>query len=325
MRLGELPFLMDGERTSPTEISLLIDPSRWLHLNDHRFSGKLFVPATCLLELLAEAAVVFAECERPEGFGFQDVVIERALALDPGVPLGCRLRLLSDDIDGGRRRLGIEIVSDRFAASGKAIGTRRNTIGHVLLGRAGADRRPVRIEGDSYSFDAGDYYKHFYPSHGPLYQSLTGRFMVDPEKKTILGEYDCQEKQSSFFDAARPEFLLSPLGYDSCLQYAVYLARVRTLHGRLPVGGKRIEVLGRHPTSGASFVQATCNRIDEEIMDCDIVCWDGEGRAVMVADDFRVQRSFHHKYGADHFYGTLEANRKSTPPPSLEEFLRHAT
>lgn len=325
MKLEELPFLMDGAWDGDKRIALTIDPGRWLHLNDHRFSGKLFVPATCLLEMLAEAAVAFAGVEGPEGFGFRDVVIERALALDPGVPLECRLRLLSDDEEQGRRKLGIEIVSDRLGAGGRIIGTRRNTFGYVLLGRESEDRRPVRFEGDNYSFDAGDYYRHFYPSHGPLYQSLTGRFLVDPDKRTIIGEYDCQDKQANFFDAPRPDFLLSPLGYDSCLQYAVYLARVRTLHGRLPVGGRRIEVLGRHPESGSSFVQATCNRIDEEIMDCDLVCWDDKGRAIMVADDFRVQRSFHHKYGAEHFYGTLEFNKRDTPVPTIEEFLRNAT
>lgn len=298
----------------------IIDPSaKYPYLHDHQFGGKLFMPATGIMEYFAEAASFWCEKKLHGSYHVRELRnlnIERAIAIMPGSTLTIDLTYTSSSIEGPQAIISMEIHSSRINAAGNIIGRRMNASCTVEMTLIPYHEQPLApsfqepaSHYDCYAFLQNNYYNFYYPSHGPLFQSLTGRFKVSRDLRYLIGEYDCSDKQSRYVTDNTQEFLLSPLGYDSCLQYAVYLSRIRDLSGRLPVSCPRVIIHRRHPVKGYCYALIECVHINEEIMDCHIRCYDHEGLMIMEAESFRVQKAFFHRYTRNDFDQPLRENQ----------------
>lgn len=323
--LNKLPLLEDSViRKQEGEISSLemkIDPKKYVYLYDHKFGGDCFVPATAIIEIFSEAALWFAnELKGIDGLqvtGVEKLFIERAIAINPEKTLTINISCNEIEInDAECATLAMEITSPRENKKGKIVGSRRNGYATVVLGKRKPSNTPLSIpekEFNSYNFDQSVYYDYYYPSHGPLFQSLTGKFMISDDKEYIVGQYDCAEQESRFVKDKETKFVLSPLGYDSCLQYAVYLSRVKDLFGRLPIAADSIVVHREHPVNGICTVIVKCLHIDDDIMDCDFKTYNTENELILSAKKFRVKRAFFHKYGRSEFDEPLNKNKVESP------------
>lgn len=299
--------------TEDDRISLVqtIEPKKYHYLFDHKFGGKLFMPATGIMEYFGEAASFWVNYQMQKNYTVRELLnlnIERAIAIDPDSNLAVELKYVSTEISDSQVSVSMEIYSKRINSKNIVVGTRLNASCSVIMTAKGYGEFPAtakyqepNTQWDCYKFPTDKYYGFYYPSHGPLFQSLTGRFKVSKDRTYIVGEYNCLNKQSEYVVGNKSPFLLSPLGYDSCLQYEVYLSRIRDLFGRLPISCPRVIVHCNHPTNEPCKVIVECVKIDDEIMDGNIQCFTQNGSLIMEAKVFRVQKAFFHKYTRELF------------------------
>ncbi|NLL14061.1 MAG: hypothetical protein GX267_11710 [Fibrobacter sp.] len=286
-------------------------------MKDHIFGSECFIPATVIMELFAETAVWFVEWAFNERnllvSNLKNLFIKRALAVQPGKIIDTRIEILFVKNVDGQYELEIQITSPRISATNsKILGRRLNATCTVIVSSQytiGRDSFVPEGLDNHIKFESESYYKYYYPSHGHLFQSLTGKFSFDSSCRFLIGEYDCQNKQQSFVLGVKNSFHLSPLGYDSCLQYAVYLSRISHLFGRLPIGGEEICIHSRHPESGKCTVIVERTYIDDQIMECNFYSYTNDGKPIVSARSFQVKRAFFHKYERDEFDQPLQRNR----------------
>jgi hypothetical protein len=271
------------------------------------------------MELFVEAAGWFAEhylhwdSESCNVVGLENFSIERAIAIKPGSALDICIQLIDADETSCSKSMKVSIVSKRINFYGKTIGKRLNAYCKILFSDTLPGTHFVEIPHCKlkyYHLDPQVYYNFYFPSLGPLFQSGTGRFAVSEDINTLIGEYDCRNSEKFFIEGQESKFIISPLGYDSCLQYTVFLSRILTIKGRLPVSAKKINIIRNHAESGRYRVGVKCLKIDDEIMLADIWLFDDEGIIVMLAEEFAVKRSPFHRYDDKQaFEELLEENR----------------
>lgn len=301
------------------ELKTQINTTRHRYLNDHIFQGDCFVPATMIIEIFVEAGTWFSEftCDGSKNekqvIAIENLNIQRALAVKPGGSLDVSIILNKVDKEENTIRMRMEIVSKRINRSGKIVGKRLNARVDVILSDLSPE--PIAVprifdEYRYYYFSPKEYYSFYFPSLGPVFQSQTGRFAIDGKKNYLIGEYNCQNREKDFIHGQSSQFLISPLGYDSCLQYAVFLSRVKTLIGRLPVRAKRIHICKPHPLTGAVKVLVRCLHIDGENMACDFWAFQENGPVIIKGETFVVQRSPFNRYGDRQAFDTfMEKNQ----------------
>lgn len=314
---------MHSEANSVMGLKTVIDTNRHVYLRDHVFGGNSLVPATMIMELLAESATWFSESRGLKEHlkllpvRIEDLFIDRALALQPGVPLEIRILLRSAESVSTGYRMKIDIVSKRVAKSGKSIGDRLNASGNVVLSSRATALPEVELPADNcdhFRISPDKYYPFYFPALGPLFQSGTGNFSVDKGKSFLIGEYNCSDKERDFIRDQTSEFLISPLGCDSCLQYTVFLSRIRTIKGRLPVGCKRFTFFRKHPENEPCNVFTKCLHLDDDIMISDLWALDRNGRIIVAAEGFVVRKDPFHEYtNREEFERLLYQNKMAEP------------
>lgn len=298
-------------------LRVLIDTTKHLYLGDHVFGGKCFVPATMIMELLMEAALWHnRRVLNQSGFfpvQLENINIERAIAIAQGDSAEVIIDFLSVTETDGRWNVSLKVSSARQAVTGEKIGTRINTTALVILAdhypAAPAIQLPNRFK-ESSDIPGNIYYDYYFPSLGYLFHSCTGNFRFDPQQKIFLGVYNCSNKENHFIKNGTAGFLSSPLGNDSCLQYAVFFSRILALKGRLPIGGKEFLVFKRHPLDGAVHVFIQCLHIDDELMIFDFYSFDDQS-FIAAGKEFKVKKSpFHREFGHEEFFHIINQYKK---------------
>lgn len=291
-------FTVEGDTA---RLDIEIDSSHHIYLKDHIFGTDSFVPATMIMELLFEAAVFYSEYHlnldvadlRPARL--VDFSILRALAMLPGNSLKAQFIYRTVIRNDKEIEFEIEIVSKRINKLNQVLGTRLNATSHVVLCSNAVEFQEFQIPEADYNYyqlPKDRYYKFYFPSLGPLFQSSCAHFAVNSEKTCFIGEYDCSGKEKNFISNQQSTFLTSPLGNDSCLQYAVFFSRYINLIGRLPIGGKQLDFYRRHPLTGKVKVFVELVSIDEDMV-CNICSFDSEG-IIFKAKEFVVRKSPYH-------------------------------
>jgi hypothetical protein len=301
------------------------------YLLDHVFGGEVFVPATMVMELFAEAALWFASKTLGKaGLGvvaLRQFVIERGLTMHPGNALEARILLHGASPAANGYSLRMEIRSARANAQGKAVGDRRNAVCTVVLGTVSFDpvsvpRPPERFR--AYGFQRDELYRIYFPSLGPKFHTQVGSFEVSESRRYFTGRYDCQDLEPTFLCGQAAPFALSPLGYDTCLQCTVLLSRIMRTVGRLPIGCDELFVHRRHPARGECEVSVLCNQIDDSVMSADLIAIDCDGRPLLSARNVRVQyapvnqinATYRDEWEFKRILGEHETGRRETDRPA---------
>lgn len=304
------------EREDGLALRIVIDTKRHRYLNDHVFGGMCLVPATMIMELLMEAALWYTRRlpgkEQYFPVGLHDINIERALAVAPGGSLEALIDLQSHTEASGQLTVSLRIHSERKSASGERVGSRVNTTAQVLLAEAYPTAPAVEARGidyyrQKYSIPQSVYYSYYFLALGPLFHSCTGNIAFDKEKREFMGVYNCAGKEAHFIEGNEAPFLSSPLGNDSCLQYAVFFSRILAITGRLPIGGKQFTQFRKHPLEGEVTVYIKCLHIDEEIMLFDFHSFNDKSELIAAGKEFKVKKSPYHKeFDGPEFFNVMD-------------------
>lgn len=267
-----------------------------IYLFDHVFGRDCFVPATMIMELFAEAAAWFmrfyCQVAGQKVIRLEELSIKRALAIRPGASLEARILLTGVEGTGGAHRLKLEIVSQRVNNNGESLGDRLNAQCCVVMASAAPEAERLEIpelDYDYYQFSPEILYRNFFPSLGPLFQSQTGKFAVSKSRDVLIGEYNCFDKERRFIKQLESDFFLSPLGYDCCLQYTVFLSRIISIVGRLPIGCQALHIYNDHPHVGNCKVVVRCLEKNDEVMQADFWAFDARRALIVSAEKCLVQ------------------------------------
>jgi hypothetical protein len=219
-------------------------------------------------------------------------VVERGLTMHPGAAIEARILLLGSSWDANGGSLSLEIRSARTNTHGKAVGQRRNAMCTVILGTQSFE--PVSVPRPSerfvtYGFRPEELYRMYFPSLGPRFHTQVGAFEVSQSQRYFVGRYDCRALEQGFLRGQSAPFVLSPLGYDTCLQCTVLLSRIMRTVGRLPIGCDELRVHRRHPSEGECAVSISCNHIDDSVMSANLIAVDNNNRPLVSARNVRVQ------------------------------------
>lgn len=292
-----------------------IDTQHHTYLHDHTFGGDCFVPATQIVELFCETACWFSNtlnAHHQKISKVRHLNIERAIAIEPGKALTIEIRLLRQATTTNETVYELEITSSRVNRAGKILGRRVNAAAQMVLKSVPENPELMNLPEthfSEFSFPSNEFYRFYSPSHGTKFQSITGNFSVSDNKEYIYGEYDCAAKEQEYIQGQDSRFVTSPLGYDSCLQYMVFLSRLQRVFGSLPVGAKSITIVSDHPTQGPCRVLVRRVSMDDIYMEADIIAANSEGQVVMKAEGFRVKKASFHTTHREEFFQFLEKHR----------------
>lgn len=298
-------------------IKTRIDEESYIFVNDHQFNEENIMPGTFLLEMLLESAkFTVGKVYNPEKEIYveeiNDFAIERALSVNKGKPMDLEIvpeLFVSKDTS---YTVYVKILSYRINNNGKVLGKR--IIARAIITMTD---KPLALEyfpgvkkGNFSYYDFSDnildYYDFFHSSHGPRFQTITGRFAIADDGSMLLGEYDCKNMPESFIKNQQSRYISEPLGNDTTLQYGVMLAITEGLQGRLPVGGEKIQIFNNHPLSGNCYVYVEKIYMNESIMSCNIVSFNSQGEILMKAENFKLQRAPYSSYDGEVMNTLLE-------------------
>ena len=284
---------------------LLIDSNHHHYLFNHVFGGKGLVPATMIMELFIESATWFSKNYADNitnGLVVEKLLnlnIERSIALTLGDKLEVKVLLNEIEKEDSFVKMKLAIKSGRVQSSGKVIGERINATCEVVFSEQYSETAGLKLSKNDfiyYSFKPEVYYPYYFPALGPKFQSGTGKFAVSKDRNVLIGEYDCNEREADFIKDQKSKFIISPLGYDSCLQYTVFLSRIQSITGRLPTGCASLSIHKKHPTHGLCHIVSQCLYIDPVIMRSNFWSYDENWEMILSSENFVVTKDPYHNY-----------------------------
>ncbi|WP_434339749.1 polyketide synthase dehydratase domain-containing protein [Motilimonas cestriensis] len=214
----------------------LIDPQQQVFLQHHIFSGQCLVPAAISAELCVQAAMQFAQLTpqvNPVQIRYPKITIEsfnikRPLALASNEQI--RLFISATHVKGG----GYKVSLRRHLYHGNGKLLRHNvlvaqSVIQISTAIPTTTERPYLSQLNSMSkalyqsFDFGqaNYYKLINPSHGDLFQSLTGKCTLSTDQQWLVSEFNIEDKEQRYSHIDDLPFVCSPLAIDSVLQACV--------------------------------------------------------------------------------------------------------
>ncbi|MCE2595226.1 polyketide synthase dehydratase domain-containing protein [Motilimonas cestriensis] len=214
----------------------LIDPQQQVFLQHHIFSGQCLVPAAISTELCIQAAMQLALITPPSDTaqtGYPKISIESFNIKRP-LALGCdeQIKLFVSAIRLPDNGYKVSLRRHLYHANGKLL--RRDVlVAQSVIRIETAIHLPnnlhigtlvkCAIEGPCKHFDFGqaNYYKLINPSHGELFQSLTGKCTLSNSLQWLISEFNIQAKEQHYSCVDELPFVCSPLAIDSVLQACV--------------------------------------------------------------------------------------------------------
>ncbi|MCE2570357.1 polyketide synthase dehydratase domain-containing protein [Motilimonas eburnea] len=216
-----------------------LSPEQQYYLRDHIFSGQCLVPAAISAELMSQVAIMALALKPTDAIGVElvDFNIRRPLAFDPSADLTvfADAKLVAplaktDLLGDNSHELKVELKRNYYDDKGKCL--RQGVL--VASARVKVSLTQVKAKPshgpdcspnwDHYHFSQAEYYQLFNPTHGRLFQSLTGRFALAPDNLSLISEFNLQTTEADYADALPSEefaFALGPLALDSVLQACV--------------------------------------------------------------------------------------------------------
>ncbi|MFO6423452.1 polyketide synthase dehydratase domain-containing protein [Motilimonas sp. KMU-193] len=232
------PFISTiSQRQGEFNCQWQLSPEQQHYLRDHIFSGQCLVPAAISAEFMSQVAMM-ALALKPQDkiqLTLVDFAIRRPLAFAPNesltvfahaviVPPAADARLNSQTI-------AVRLTRHYYDANGKCLRqgvlvatasvniSMTQTAPHQLGYSDGLDHN-----WDHYRFSQAHYYQLFNPTHGALFQSLTGRFALSPDNLSLISEFNLQTTEAAYANPSKQQtfaFALGPLALDSVLQACV--------------------------------------------------------------------------------------------------------
>lgn len=228
------------------------------YLRHHRFPLGDLMPATAILEYFVEAATWLQH--RGQGplhwspLQVYELKLERILPLPAGSEhIQLEIEVLSRLLGPKGHEVQLQLQTPRYNKQGTLLGMKRHasvTIAFDPMLTANKGAPLLYGEVTHYRTNPSELYAKVLTTHGLLLQSLTGEMTLNQNHQQILANYDCQDKEKSWLTPSSGQFLLSPLGLDSCLQLLCFLAILQDGKPRLPVAIDKLLLYRPHPEQG---------------------------------------------------------------------------
>lgn len=320
----ELPLLAGAkvsyDSTSIAQLQLNLDHQQALFASHHSFSMGDIIPATVLLEYLLEAASWLLGHHFGQQQSYPLAVsqfnIERGLVLEPGKTTELELSIEKMAINSVKSSLKVSLLSQRINRQGKRLGKKRHASAQVTFDfRLKPSVQLPYFEGEIQQYKAcKDFlYDRIITTHGPLFQSLTGEFVLSGNRRELLGEYHCQHKERDWLASGNDHFIVSPLGLDSCLQLICFSGILHDGKPRLPMKIQALQVFRRHPTHSRCRAHIHLTHADEQEVSCQIAVFDSNNQVVLEAQGVMMRHHLGQQFDAQVIEKWLT---RSLVPPS---------
>lgn len=235
------PFLSAiSSRGSDFHCQWHLSPEQQYYLRDHIFSGQCLVPAAISAEFMTQVAIMALDLEPSDGAHVElvDFNIRRPLAFSPNENLTvlAHAQLIdtsnrTEKFKPSTQEVKVELKRNYYDADGKCL-RQGVLVATALINITLAENLPlpeyypaVIDQGwEHYQFSQEHYYQLLNPTHGRLFQSLTGRFALSPDNSSLISEFNLKTTEADYSDTLPSEeftFALGPLALDSVLQACV--------------------------------------------------------------------------------------------------------
>lgn len=293
MKLNNYPLLEHTQtRTAPngcltffSHVNIRNSP----YFAHHRFPIGDLMPATVIFEYLLEAACARVQniVDSLHGLSFEarDFIIERALPLqsDDSLDIEVHVDRIVGDVP---LMVSVSMTSKRVNSRGKLLGVKRHAAGvfafqveHVLH----TEDSPISGTYTKYETCAPELYDTLIVSHGDMFRSLTGLFYLSSDKTELLAEYNCSDKEQRWLSSGNCNFVVSPLGFDSCLQTACLLSILQDGYLGLPVSVESLRLYRKHPSSESCKVKVSLTNNTSQTISTDLIAVDKDGAPIIEA------------------------------------------
>ncbi|RJG50436.1 polyketide synthase dehydratase domain-containing protein [Motilimonas pumila] len=236
---------------SPTQLSFSFtyDATTMPAMADHFFADHCLVPAAMTNEMFIQAAVALAQVDDYFPIAIDHFRVDRALSF----ALGQQQQVCLHCEQVAPLQFQLTLTTDLYNKAGKL--TRRGVTVACASIRLQAKLPenlpavPMAAKLDHYAMPATAYYQHINHTHGPLFQTMTGQFSLDPKQRCIASTFNIQRHEAQFSQQPDLAFICSPLAIDSVLQTAVLnCIQIEsqdkpTFYSKLPVQMQHVYIL----------------------------------------------------------------------------------
>ncbi|RJG50435.1 polyketide synthase dehydratase domain-containing protein [Motilimonas pumila] len=328
----ELPLLAGAKVSydcnNIAQLQLNLDHQQALFASHHSFTMGDIIPATVLLEYLLEAAAWLLG----HHFGQQQCyplavsqfIIERGLVLTPGKTTELEIHIEKIAINSVKSSLKVSLLSQRINRQGKCLGKKRHASAQISFDfRLKPSVQLPYFDGEIQQYKAcKDFlYDRIITTHGPLFQSLTGEFVLSENRQELLGEYHCQHKEKGWLASGNDHFIMSPLGLDSCLQLICFSAILHDGKPRLPMKIQALQVFRQHPSHSFCRVHIHLQRADEAEIICKMAVFDSNNQVILEAQGVMMRHHMGQQFDAEIIEQWLARSAVTATPATDTEAL----
>ncbi len=251
------------------QINITIDPNKMVALKHHVFNNLCLFPFAYTTELLVQTAACCANVESPFPLYVENIEQLRGIA----IPFGQTQALTVDCVKNSTGQFELTLTMNLTNKHGKVI--RKNCV----VATATIDIKSQRLIPDIQNtpkalsplkLPQSLYYQTFHPTHGPLFQTITGDIYLDDDLEGIAGKFNLEQLEN--WQSIQPElgFWLSPLAFDSVLQLSVLnCIQIESttkpqFHAKLPVRMENAYFLTPFTADTEYSVRGSINGIDDK-------------------------------------------------------------
>ena len=202
------------------QLNVTIDPNKMVALKHHVFNRLCLFPFAYTTELLVQTAAHCADVDNPFPLYIEEVEQLRGIA----IPFGQTQSLSVDCFRNSAGKFELSLTMDLTNKNGKVI--RKDCVVatatiDVQSQHVSAHHSEKRKALNPLKLPQSLYYQTFHPTHGPLFQTITGDIYLDDKLEGIAGKFNLAQLEN--WQSIQPglRFWLSPLAFDSVLQLSV--------------------------------------------------------------------------------------------------------
>lgn len=284
-------------------LSLTIDPNKMVALKHHVFGGVCLFPFAYTTELMLQAAVHCSGLDNPYPLFFKEVEQLRGIA----VPFGKTQSVKVECTQTESGEFEIRLMMDLTNKNGKVIRKDCTVATAVIelnksLPESDFTAQPKTL--NPIELPQSLYYQKIHPTHGPLFQTITGHIYLDTELEGIAGKFNLKLLDNWQSIDQGLGFWLSPLAFDSVLQLSVLnCIQIESttkpdFHAKLPVKLENAYFPAPFNPETEYTARGYVNDIDDKDQRSRFVVSDGSGEPSALISQVTLRRAPHKHFEA---------------------------
>ncbi|MBN2532647.1 MAG: polyketide synthase dehydratase domain-containing protein [Spirochaetales bacterium] len=278
--------------------NIVIDARQHLYVNDHIIGDMPTVPASMIMEIFLEVAFWIRKHYLKNDFaliGLENLSMKRPLKIAFHLILEIEIVLCKVHPGNNSYKIELEMITKRTNNSGMILGRCLNASCCIAFSNQFPEIKYPGIENLNFNYyhfvpNKDIYSEHFLPNLKTLFHSKTGRCALDEKKSTMIGEYNCRNLEKGYIRNMESSFIISPMGYDACIQYLAFFGWLKDGVARLPFDCKKLFVCNMQPPEKNCKVIIKYRESKGEDLSADFWGLDEKNRIIVYANEFTVRK-----------------------------------